>query len=500
MAFQNRFGGGFKKFGTPQAQQGDGSNKTQWNISVKFGKYNDKGELVIKVGSMYANDKFIINKKYGDIFRVFEKIAPGQKYGQIMFIISPDKFDDFKKALPNIISDLKSTGHYGDTALATFQESILDAVEDTPTPEQLKKNKEHVISNWKELLTHLHDPEVRKKFLLFQATAYCSGLYSGATLSPSNIIEVQMADPMATFVTSKKYWRTGFNRIVQPGSPNITITKVEDTMPARNLMETDPIIRDFGGFDKFVKRFGYRSQEMYYAKSRVRKRYDLKPSFYEDVVYDVRFTKPMDPSNDKFLAMAGVINNLTGELNDAAKKVEREIAIERGVEIPDFDKKKNPVETPEELVKYKDFVLKKCAAKKINAPDFGNVEDTIANAVYEYALNAANEFNFLNGPGKGKFAAAVLFAIADHFNVQSSRVNGAINLLDNLTDEEQDKICQASYECYRTLANFSRLYEDASGVLTYDEYRDLFDKKFKKRRIVKEFKEFTERMNNLYKD
>lgn len=474
------------------------NNNGKLGLNIKFGKYNDKGNLIFKVTSFHFNDVKLLNSKYGELFFVKMQETKNSQYPLIYFIVKPENLEEFKKQLPNIAQDLKATGHYNDRGVDEFEDKILSIIEKTPTPDEIAANDKVVITNWKDLFKQLRDPETRKRFLAFQTTYTCMNTYSDAALSPGNVIEVMLADPQASFVTDASTWKNKYNRTVNPGSPFIIVTKPEQTLPPLKLLEADPVVRQNGGWSALCKKCGGPWYgEAWAAQKRVKKQHNLFTNYYRAKVYDVRFTTPIDPNNDTFVKMANLINNLTGEVNEAAKELLRIEARKNGQEEPDFNSKHEGIETPEELVKFKDFILAKCANKKIKIAEVGSTQDIIANAVYAYAYEAAKDFNTLGDKGKTYFASAVLYAVAYSFNIESYKVADAINVLERLSDEEQEKVYQSTYECFKSLSAFS-LHEDI-GSISFEQYLNIFKNINPKKTIKNSFDDLNNRMDNLYK-
>lgn len=473
------------------------TNTPQLSINVKFGRYNEKGNLVFKLASFHFKDIDLINKKYKDTFSLIEKQTPNSQYSTIYLVVKPENIENFKQVLPSVVQDLKATGHYTDASIDSFEEKILNSIDKTPTPEEIEANEKNVITNWKDLFKELQNPETRQKFLAFQTTYTCQNTYYDAALSPTNVLEVRLADPQASFVTDAATWKSKYNRNVNAGAPYIIVTKPEQTLPPTKYLEADPVVRANGGWNALCKKCGGPGYgEAWSAQKRVKKQHNLFTTYYKAKVYDVRFTTPIDPNNDPFITVANLVNNLTGEVNEAAKQLVRMEAQKNGTEIPDFETKREGLETSEELLKFKDYILAKCAKLKINIPNVGSTQDIIASAVYTYAYEAAKNFNSLGERGKASFASAVLYAIANTFNIQSYKVADAINVLERLSEEEQKEVYQHTFECFKSLANFS--LKEGAGDITYQQYLNIFKGINPKASIKKNFDDLNNRMDGLY--
>lgn len=475
----------------PQQAQGAANGPTStnpWSLSVKFADYTEKGNLEFKVSGFYFKDVFTLNNISPNVFKFSQN-------GKTLIVTS--KVDAFLQVLPTLESELKKLNHYKDSSIDNFSDNIEKALQLAPTQEELKANNTAIITNWKQLLQTLNDPETKQKFLLFQTTYTCQSDWKKCALSPANVVEVRLADPLASFVTDANTWLTEFNRKVQPGSPFVIITKPDTPWPPRDKLDAEAKKQGYKSYSAMMNDENGRKLAFGIRKD-LAQRLNLATSFYKAKVYDVRFTVPIDPSNDKFLKVANLVNNLTGELNQAAKEYLRVKAYKEGAPQPDVDAKKEGIQTPEELLKYKDFIIKKCAAKKITIPDVGSTEDVIANAIYTYAYKTAEAYNVLSPKAKQAFASAVLYSVAKTINLKTSQVSQAVKIFDSLSTEEVEEVAQKTFETFKQLANFSVSEAVGDGLMSFDDYRNLLMGLLpNKNRIKKNFDDFNDRMNNI---
>lgn len=490
--FQRRAWGDGTKQTTPQSSFG-GNDK--WSLNVKFAQYNDKGNLVFKLSGFKYEDIEKINKVNPNIFRVIKN----EKTGSMCLVVKSGAVEEFRNELPVMVDELKKLNHYNDKSLDDFEEKVNAVIDKTPTQEELDANEKNVIFNWKQLLEALNDPETKKRFLAFQTTYTCQNSFSDAMLSPGNVIEVRMADPQASFVTDAATWKNRFNRAITPNSPFIIITKPEQTIPPTKLLEADPIVRSKGGWNALCKASGGPWYgEAWAAIKRVRIKNNLKTTYYKSKVYDVRFTQPMDPNNDPFLKVANLINNLTGELNQVAKELMTKNAVLNGQDTPDFEEKKEGLQTSEELMKYKQFILSKCKSKKIDVPEIGSDNEIIASAIYSYAYKIAEEYNVLSPKAKSAFASAILYSVAYSIGLESSKVGQAAHIFDSLNPEESVELTQKTFPLYKSLATH-QLNESIGGkIMDFEEYSNFIRNLFPNKENIKQrFDEMNDRLNNV---
>jgi hypothetical protein len=294
---------------------------------------------------------------------------------------------------------------------------------------------------------------------------------------------------------------TKFKRQVQDGAPYIVITKAENTLPPINLLNQDPEVMAAGGWNKLVAQSGGPWYGAAYAAiKRVRLNNNVRAFFYHSKVYDVRYTTPVDPSHDPFMEIPNLINNLSGEINMAARALLDKENLENGESNVDYGKKKEGITNNEELTAFKDFVLKKCKIAKVNVPLVGSDEDIVSNAVYAYAYAKAESLNKLHPKAKEAFANAVCYAIAATFNINSNRSAHSARFFNNLSPEDSKELAMDSFETYKALANFS-LRESIGGaphIMNFDEYAELLmNASNNKRNVKSKFDDMMSRMDTV---
>ena len=505
VGFVNRFNKSPKSPGTQQPNNGSIANPQDnaWALSVKFARYTEKGNIAFKLSGFHWEDEERINQLGRGVY----SLVVNKDKKSVYLVISPNKIDEFKQLLPTLQAELKKNGKYTDKSIADFGYNIEDALDKTPTPEEVEANQKVVISNWKDLLQALKDPETRKKFLKFQESYVCETTFGSARLSPRNVSEILMKDPQASFVTDEHTWLKNFGHRVKPGSPFIIITKGDSPTPSEKIMNTVPAVAAEGGWKQFKKNHWDDNNKRYDgaywgAIKKAKKDNNLWADYYPTKVYDVRFTEPIDPNNDPFIQVADLVNNLTGELNNAAKEKVRKDAIAQGLESPDVEAKREGITTSEELEQYKEFILKKCRMNKITVVEVGSTEDIIADAIYAYAYNQAEKFNVLSPNAKAGFANAVLYSVASTINLQSSKVYNSVNAFDNLRDDERQDVIQKTYEVYRTLASVELregvIKESFGHIMSFKEYVQNLEKIYpNKENIKRRFDAINERLNNV---
>ena len=490
-----------------QDPNGGQPEKKMLPIEAKMGEYNEAGDMFkIKLSFFdFKNDADKVNQIAPDVFQVsIDK-------RRISWITIPtDKLSEFPNVLGKLKEVLTTSGNYIETSINNTIDKLGYLITETPTAEEKGAQEETIAKNWKELLSTLSDPETRKKFLKFQTTFICNTKYKESALSSKNAAIVLATNPMATFVTDKQTWFKDYNRTVNHGAPYVIINKVENIIDIE-ILNTLPMVQAAGGWNALVKKSGGASYgEAWTAIKESRKtalfyRKYGKSTTWAEKVYDVRDTQLISGKPDNFLEIAGLINNITGELNQPAKdEVEKE-RLEKGEEPVNLEEPKQGLSDDKELTAFKDFIFKLCKREKIQVFENDNIQDTIANAVYKYGYHVASEkYNLLRPEAQDSFAAALCYSIANAYNLQSSIVSKSINIFERLTDEEAGKMIRNSFEEFKKLSAF-RMNEAMNKLdsISFDEYaRALMDlrkgNKSKEMVAVKEsFDKILDRINNV---
>lgn len=478
----------------------------KWDISIKNAKYSKSGgQIGLKLKSFNFKDFKAINQVNPNLFFVKDSTEKtlDKKYNEVYLWIKLDRIDEFFQELPKLEAFLESTNHYSEGSIKDFGNKIKKFIDNTPTPAEVEANDKNIANNWRELLETMQNPEVQKRFLAFQTSYVCAlnDDLKDLILSPGNIISVLTADPQASFVTDRNTWETKYGHRIKDNAPFVIITKPENSIPPQRQLESDPIVRANGGWNALVRKSGGPWYGAAFAAiKRVNVKYGNQTKYYQTKVYDVRFTEPFDPAHDKFLEVVNLINNLTGELNDIAKKAYIDTAIANGEQAPDVNKKKVGLEGDAELQAFKKFILNKCKSLKVQVPEVGSDEDIITNAIYAYAYQYAESLNMLTDKVRQAFANAVCFAVASTYNIQSNKVSSAANYFSKLNQDEAESMITASFGLYKQLASFSvrrESIETDPHIMSFDEYRDLILSKTKNKSTMKsKFDNIMSRMDN----
>lgn len=482
-----------KKIINKNATNNVNNSDEPWKISARTAKYDKNGDFNVILSSFKYEDMPKANKLGTGIFSI------QLDYNKNIWLkIKKDKINEFLGIIDSFKLFLLNTNNYKEEFVDTFIEKLRLYIETTPNIEEETENERKIATTWKELLKQLEDPELRKKFLIFQTTYTCQHSIPDAVLSRSNVAEVLNADPQATFVTNAHCWLRDFNRRVLPNAPFVIINRIENSIN-RKLIDKDPKVIENGGWDNVRKNSRGAAYGDAFSAIKRANRQTSNHYYRREKVYDVRYTVPIDPNKDPFMDIPNLLNNLTGEINDAAKEYFQQKDAEVGVK-KDYDAKKEGL-VDNELEMYKEFILKKCKYKNINISDVGDINDVIYKGIYEYCYKVAEDYNFLHPKNKEIFASAVAISVASTMNIQSKNIPRAFQVFSSLNKEDAEKIIMSTFRVYKSLVNFKineSINESGVNVMNFDEYRKNLMKLFSqslKESFQNKFKNLIERMN-----
>lgn len=465
MAFPSKFGKGFSNKST-------GATNSNLFFSARWGKYNENGELEIRLGAFKNEDINIINQLAPDVFYAKAVQIKLAKYPSYSIFVKKGQVGKFEGMLDTLQTALENTQHYSKVkeGIGTIQ----DILEDTPSPEELAQQEKTMVSTWRDLLKTFQDPEVRKRFLAFQTTYIKQTGFSKATLSRDNVLQILSVDPQATFVTQAYVWRDVYNRSIQQGAPSIIYTKADIDIP-KNILEADWEVKQYGGWSAVLKASG--GKKTNYPAWGIQNRIAKEPQYNHFITYrkvkgyDVRYTiPPTDSTKDTFVNMMNLVNNLTGELNDVAKNYLIGQDTQAGKAPREF-KKIEGLENDELLGRFKDFTMKKCKTAKVNVNEIGDLPTDIANGVYAYSFKRAESQNILKDTERDIFASAVVAGVGLTFNIDCNKVNQCGRVISALNDQKLIDVVDKSFHTFQEFNGFK--IQEAETNMTKKDYFNL---------------------------
>lgn len=506
--------GGFNKGGFPikkgaikksnfGKQSQTPSEPKKYNFNFEYGEYTENNELSIRIGFLVDRDVNLLNQIAPDVFYIKGIKKENAIYANHFLFIKEGKEQDFLNCLDQLKTVLTQTGNYKPDSIENAMERVVKIIDDTPSRQEISDFETKSVNNWKEWLFQLNDPEVRQRFLAFQTSYISSTEFKECMLSPDNITTILTADPQATFVTSEDFWMSHFKRRVKPGSPSLIYTRKFGYLPDA-VFYKDPEVIAAGGWKKIKEMSGgnRKNPPAYAWDKKLSKKYTQYFDYKKVRGYDVRFTEPLDPNNDPFMTVANLVNNLTGELNAIAKINAQMIDKENG-EVKDYDKKRQGLETNEQLEKYKEFILKECQKEKISVYETGDIKSVISNAVYAYAFKKAEKFNIISDVNRDIFACAVVIGICNSMNITSDKASQCAQKLYGLSEEKRGDAINQAYTVWKNLVSY-RIAEDTNDLSREEFYHlvmDFIEKEGNKmkQRFVESCNRLTERMQILEK-
>lgn len=488
---------GFQRRSFGAAKSGAANNAQLWNLRVNYAKYNEKGNFLVRIGGMKKEDV----DKLSTIDPSFFKIQQDPKTYETYIVFNGKRLNEIDNYQQKIESALMNTKNYTDSSVKNLFDSIRKQISSTPNKEDEDNFSKQIAQNWRELLVQLKDPNVRKKFLNFQTRYVCAKHFKDAMLSQNNIADVLAADPLASFVATEECWNKTFKRRVIPNSKYVIIWKPFYTKASKSDLDNDEMVKDLGGWNNVVNMSqGDKRGIAFAAKKRVSQNKG-RNEYYRAKAYDVRFTVPIDPNDDPFLQVAGLISNITGEVNDPAKTM---IKQNQNISDKDINAKTVGLADDKEIIGFKDFIMNKCKRESIILPQIGDAKDIAINGVYAYAFKKAESLNMLHDKLKTLFASTVTLGVASAFGISTSKVDNCIELINKVPANDLETMATCTFETFKTLTSFrpsmAESIEDPSSM-TFEEYHDLILSFAKKTENIKnDFMEMLDRINKPIKE
>lgn len=414
------------------------SDNIKFNPVATFGKMSNNDSLfVISISGINFNDITELNSVSDGSFQFMLKNNNDGK--SLFLVVKANMLDNFLNTIPSIEQKMNELEHYNTESLNAFFVKVKDIIEQTPTAKDKEKNTENINKTWKDLLQTLKDPKVREKFLLLQTTPTFAKLFneSNLILSPNNVRRVLLSDPQATFVTNIVTWRNTFNREVIDTSQFVMIKRVDNNAISSKVMDRLPEVKAQGGWRTLCKKYHNNLDcgVLYGLIKKARKTFNLGELFYESKVYDVRNTRLIPGMEDKFLTVPGLVNNLSGEINQGAMALKTKEYEEKNEPMPDLNAKTDGV-SERKLTIFKNNLMKMCETKGLKVIDLGNDADTILECAYQYALNASSALNILKDSNKQQFAASLALVVAHSLGIDSQLMRKYMNYIPSIHNEE----------------------------------------------------------------
>lgn len=278
----------------------------------KFKKKGDADNGTLKVLNLLNIDqddkKRLIQKDFNGVVR-----EVGGVYALTFKTYHPENTQDPNTAkLIAAFKYLKATQKYELPPLRLMLDEMIEAEYEKLSPEEANKIKEDTDKLWLDFMQRIQDPEVQTLLQSIGQYSYVNHAY-GWVFCAENIMKIQAQKPDATFLKTEAQWRDAFLRRVRIGAQPVWLMVPVDGTEGLTQQEIERAMSDLGyPVDK-----DYRSlttQQKHYVDTYLAKKAN---KHRWKAYYDVSDTIPT--SNDVWSNEAGLVNNLTGELNTIAQ-------------------------------------------------------------------------------------------------------------------------------------------------------------------------------------
>lgn len=324
---------GNKKYGKRAPSDPNATRKGRIQIdhgAVETKRRADGSErevIAIYLGHVFADgaDKLIsaINSKVPPTVMVARPTTGGRS--KVVLYVNPDKVAEIPSVVQSLGQAIRSLDDYDDSSIEKLCSDVFDHADSVATSSDVESAEKRKIGNWKDMLTRLQDPDVRKALLMYQTTDNYARQY-GHVLSPANVKSVLDQCPTASFVTERSTWRSKFNRSVNPGAQRIVVTKPVRGFTGANVLDDAAREAGYESFADARKKTNGSPQVLGRIKNIASSKSASKyQQFIKVVMYDVADTTPNDPNHDIWTETIGLSNNLNGIINDMAAKFDQEM-------------------------------------------------------------------------------------------------------------------------------------------------------------------------------
>lgn len=238
------------------------------------------------------------------------------KFGGLFLVIRSTNFNnyiegtDFNKAF----NFLANTGKYTMPDFTIFKNIIKQAQSDTVTPEMKATQKDAVDRLYDDIINKINSPEIQK-FLgeigKVQVYDIDSSEIVGWRLSPDNAARACAVNPNATYVATRAQWLSWNRMLKGVRTPIVLYAKSHSNAPDHDAVKSELGINSFDVKDSIQQ------------KNALDVLADIKGGsgvgYLSYVCFDVLDTEVIPGRQDLWNNQRGYENNLTGELNAAAK-------------------------------------------------------------------------------------------------------------------------------------------------------------------------------------
>ena len=367
-----------------------GDDKTQLQVTCKA-SVDTKTNEPVSVFTIYGMDANEINAIKNALDKNPQKHtlnAIGKNNALLIRILTNDLDNWYQTGLKTIQSILIKSGNYDNDEVMHLEDEIYaksgNAVSKDTKMKEYKDSKVKAIEIWKDYVSRLNDPEVRKIIEMYSVLP--THKEYGHLLSAKNAMLIRSVNTDATFILPISGWRA-LNRGVKKGAKRYVIY-----IPKGSEQEKQEV-------KSVIKKMGWGNIPYDELPEQVKRKVDIETNgmsaklFMPVYEYDYSDTYLFKGQEDIFNNTIGLRNNLTGELNAHAKA----------------DAAKSSNMTPDELMVKRtkaanNYMMEVCQEKGIKYNQNPNPSINLVNMLEAKYKKDAMKMDILRDTNINKFA------------------------------------------------------------------------------------------------
>lgn len=407
----------------------------------------ENGESIVHLGLAYVYDQHvpILQKMYSKMGGIFSVVKKGKSIVELD--INDANLDSFKKIIPTFQEILKRAttlthnAKYDEKKLEELGTDITNALDATPTLEELEAYNSLVAKNWREMMNAVNDPNIKSRVKSLGAF-YISNNGDETIdhrLTDRNKAIILAQDPSATYVTQKVAWEQKFNRTIVDENKFILVNYPNNKVVTKDIKEQVARKFGYGTYDNYkkLKRAGtVQRGRIHSFEMECQKRAQGFAFTYFIKMYDIANTQLMPGAEDIFETQEGYVNNLFGVPNDLANTNKAVI---------DASAKQAQTNAPLLQTDRTDTMLQNCLYIAIKAcrnegipfKESGNIPEDIGGAIYEYEIKRADSTYHIPNPAARKtFAQSIAAAVSVSLGLENAIMSAFYNDHGDMTDKE----------------------------------------------------------------
>lgn len=408
---------GFRKFGKPLAQN---NGQKKGNLQIAYARTDkarsavtgkEKEYISVCLGHVWKDGaQKLVDAINSAVPKHIMNATLGNGNERVIIRVNID----MKNEIPNVVGKLenaiKQVGEYSDASVETVCSQIYDSVDSVATSTDVENATNKSISNWKEMLEKLEDPEIRKRLLRYQTTNDYARAY-GHVLSPGNVQDVLDQFPMASFVAERSTWLKQFNRTIQPNAQRIVVKKPIQGQPSMADLDAAAQLAGYASYKDAKYQTKNATQVMSEINNIAKKK---TSSFVKVIMYDVSQTNPpSDPSLDIWTNSIGLSDNINGLLNQPAQSFDDSITGGNAQKAQEANKEAITQAQEAKWQNRKMALINVCKRRNIDVSKLqaSDDQDFIAKATYYYAKSLMPSYGIVKSDDANRIAAMCAVAM-----------------------------------------------------------------------------------------